>query len=130
MWVCETYVVKHLWGSVPRCAPLTCVVHHQPALCTTRGTYVCEKFCIAVHFGGAQCSFVLTRWCTKRFRRFVISFDCDGARYDVVSLAVWVCAPLQWNRAMLCTINLHCMHVPPSCIVQISNTSLWCHVMM
>ena len=33
--------------------------------------------------------FVLTRWFTRRFCMFVISSDCDGAQYDVVSLAAY-----------------------------------------
>ena len=31
--ICGTYVVHHFDGTELRCAPLTCVVHHQPALC-------------------------------------------------------------------------------------------------
>ena len=43
--------------------------------------------CTGVHFVSAQCSFVLIRWCTRRFCMFVISSDYDGAQYDVFSLA-------------------------------------------
>ncbi len=42
VYVCGTYIVRHLNGTELRCAPSTCVVHHrpvflhqQPALCTT-----------------------------------------------------------------------------------------------
>ena len=34
VWVCETYIVHYLVSTGLPCAPLTCVVHHQPALCT------------------------------------------------------------------------------------------------
>ncbi len=66
------------------------VVHHWPALCTTY--LCCAPWCtrgpIDKHFGGAQCSVVLTRWYTRGFCMFIISSDCYGAQYDVVSLAV------------------------------------------
>ncbi len=54
-------VVHHLNGTGLHvcCAPPTCVVHHRPALCTTR-----------------------------RLSTFVISYDRGGAEHDVVSLAV------------------------------------------
>ena len=39
-------------------------------------------------------SYVLIRWYTRRFCMFVISPDCDGAQYDVVSLAVCLCVSL------------------------------------
>ncbi len=32
--VCETYIVHHFMGTGLCCAPVTCIVHHQPALCT------------------------------------------------------------------------------------------------
>ncbi len=45
-------------------------------------------------FCSTEHSFVLTRWCTRRFCMFVISSDCDDARYHVVSLAV--CLLIYW----------------------------------
>ena len=47
IWVCETGVVHHLVSTGLHCAPSTCVVHHQPALCTMvhkGGAYVREKW--------------------------------------------------------------------------------------
>ena len=66
--VCETYVVHHLVGTGLRCAPPTCIVHHRPALC------------IMVHKGDLC--------------MLVINSDSDGAQYDVVSLAVFLCLGL------------------------------------
>ncbi len=34
IWVCGSYDVHQFNGPGLRCAPPTCVVHHQPALCT------------------------------------------------------------------------------------------------
>ncbi len=70
------------------------VLHTTELRCApwcTRGTCVPEKFCTDVHFGGAEFSFVLTRWCIRQFCMFAISSDRDGAQYDVISLAVSVC---------------------------------------
>ena len=75
VWVCESYVVHYLNATGPCCAPPTCIVHHRPAL----GTYVREKCTQAPHghrictslsmytlvMHNVQCSFVLTRWCTR-----------------------------------------------------------------
>ncbi len=32
--ICGTYIVHHFNGTGLRCAPLTCIVHHRPELCT------------------------------------------------------------------------------------------------
>ncbi len=60
--------MHHCSGTELRGTPSTCVVHHQPALCAMvqKGgkSRLTIKFCTDVHFGGAQCSFVLNKWCT------------------------------------------------------------------
>ncbi len=74
-----------LCTTVLPCAPVTCVVHQRPVLCImvhkgdlclwevgvdskhNQGSQC--KFCTNIHFGGAQRSIVLTRWCTRRVHR-------------------------------------------------------------
>ncbi len=34
VWVCGTYIVHHYKGTELNCAPFTCILHHQTALCT------------------------------------------------------------------------------------------------
>ena len=80
------------------CTPLQ---WYRAKLCTTdlvvyqgaQGGPVFEKYglCTNVHFGAAQRSFVLIRWCTRWFCMNVISNHPDGAQCDVVSLALSVC---------------------------------------
>ncbi len=45
-------------------------------------------------FGGALCSFVLNRWCTKQFCMDLINCHLDGTQYDVVSSRQSICIVL------------------------------------
>ena len=67
-----------------RCAPPTCVMHHgcTPPTCVVHH---------GAHFGGAQCTFVLIRWCTRQFWMYMLSHHLDGTQCDVVSILVAVC---------------------------------------
>ncbi len=94
VWICETYVVNHLVGTGLRCARLTCVVHHQTALCTT--VFLCLNILlirgdililVCLYYFTIDFSFVLIRWCTRRFCMFVIKF-IYGVQCSVVSLSV------------------------------------------
>ena len=44
--VCESYIVHHLVGTKPRCAPSTCIVHHRATLCTMMHKWVCERYVV------------------------------------------------------------------------------------
>ena len=70
--------MHHFVGTGLCCAPTTCVVHHG------------AQGGPDLQCGSAQRSFVLIRWCTRRFCMFVINSDRDGALYDVVNLDVGV----------------------------------------
>ncbi len=61
------YIWATLWTAELYCVPL--------------------RFCTNIHFVRAQCSFVLIRWCTRRFFMYVMPHDLDGAQCGVVSLA-------------------------------------------
>ncbi len=105
-WVCESYVVHHQQYKTTLCTTdLHCALVtdlHCASWCT-RETYVAMGVCTDVHFGGAQCSFVLTRWCTQRFCSFVISSDREGAQYNVDSQAELpggACGPSRWSSDM------------------------------
>ena len=56
-----------------------CLVHHRPALCT-----IVNEGVTLQHVATA-CSFVLIRWCTRRFFMYIMDHHFD---YDVVSLDV------------------------------------------
>ena len=99
-WVYESYIVTTSMVQ-------DYIVHHPHVLCTTDGAQggccgltQCPNNSTDIHFGGAKCSFVLTRLCTRRFCMKVISSNCDGAQYDVVSLAL-VCWRSQNNCEVL-----------------------------
>ncbi len=92
-WVHGSYVVHHFNGTQLRCAPSTCtdpeydhlVVHNVYIQIKVHNVHVVVYR--YVHFGGAQCIFLLVRWCTWRFVMFVTSYHLDdGAQCDVVSL--------------------------------------------
>ncbi len=77
------------------CIPSTVqsyIVHHWPVLCTMvhKGDFFLEVGVTPtrtnIQFGGAQCSFVLIRWCTWQFVMYVIHYHLDRAHCDVVSL--------------------------------------------
>ncbi len=107
--VCESYVVHHLVSTGLRCAPPGCVVHHGAQggplsvrsghgwivhiifLWLTTNVQIkghSVQFCTNIHFGSAQRSFVLIRWCTRRFCMFVKNHLQDGVQSSVVSLSV------------------------------------------
>ena len=57
-WVCKCHVVHHLNSTGQRCAPPTCVVHHQPALCIM----VHKRDLCTTHVSGAERSSVQLKW--------------------------------------------------------------------
>ncbi len=87
--VCESYIVHHLNSTRLRCAPLTCVVPHQPMLYTM--TYVCEK-------KGSPMTFFIFWW-------FHGSVGRGGNMFGSVRLFVCPWSLSGFLRATLCTTS-------------------------
>ena len=100
-----------------RCAPLTCAVHHG----AQRGPDP-NIFCTDVHFGGAQCRFVLTRWCTRQFCMFVISSDRE-AQYDGVSMEPCISSGSLYNVTSAKTFLWHAMRPFQAILIEWVQTS-------
>ena len=133
----QNRLVHHLIGTKLRCAsvhryrtphrhrsPLCTMVQHSPVVhsaarwCTVQpGGAQCSPVPMRwfiTYVRCAQCSFVLIRWCTKRFCKFVIDSVCNGVQYAIVSLAISAVCPCVCPLVSALTVKLFERHHPPS----------------